>query len=220
MLPCARSAKLVLLSLIFLVASPAVHAQAAIAASPAAAVPATPGFAVASLRPALANVQTAVADLGVAHWKVSGATRAATEQDVASMQRDLTTTLPALMALADAAPANGTVALSPSFAVFRNLDALYDVLLRVTETAALAGSSSDANILEEARAGLEDARGKLGAWLLQSISAQDAQIANSQVHVSHQAPPAATGPTKIVVDDGPDSSKPRKKKPPTNPAPQ
>ncbi len=220
MFPCARSAKLAFLSMMFLAASPVVYAQAAAAASPTAAVPPTPVFAVASLRPALANVQTAIANLGIAHWKVSGATRAATEQDVASMQRDLTTTLPGLMAQADVVPANGTVALSPSFAVFRNLDALYDVLLRVTETAALAGSSSDANILEEARAGLEDARGKLGAWLLQSITAQDAQIASAQVHVSHQPPPPPAGPTKIVVDDGPDNPKPHKKKPPVNPAPQ
>ena len=39
------------------------------------------------------------------------------------------------------ATANGPAALSPAFAVFRNLDALYDVMLRVTETAGLAGSA-------------------------------------------------------------------------------
>ena len=64
-----------------------------------------------------------------------------------------------------------------SFAVFRNLDALYDVLLRVTETASLAGSGADAGNLEDARAGLENGRAKMGTWLLQSIGAQDAQIA-------------------------------------------
>ncbi len=60
-------------------------------------------------------------------------------------------------------PRQNPAALSPAFAVFRNLDALYDVLLRVTETAALAGSGSDAGSLEDARAGLEDGRGKLGS---------------------------------------------------------
>ena len=132
------------------------------------------------------------------------------------MQRDLTTTLPGLMSQAEAsAPA----ALSPSFAVFRNLDALYDVLLRVSETAALAGSESDAGSLEDARAGLEDGRGKLGAWLLQSIGAQDAQIARLQAPAAHPAP-AAPAPTKIVVDDGPDAPKPHKKKPAPTQAPQ
>ena len=101
-------------------------------------------FALVSLRPALANVQTAIGSLSVAHWKASSETRAAIQQDVASMQRDLTTTLPGLVSQAEAAGANGPAALSPAFAVFRNLDALYDVLLRVTETAALAGPASDA----------------------------------------------------------------------------
>jgi hypothetical protein len=162
----------------------------------------------ANLRPALANVQTAIGNINLGHWKASGTTRAAVQQDVSSMQRDLTTTLPGLMSQAEAsAPA----ALSPSFAVFRNLDALYDVLLRVSETAALAGSESDAGSLEDARAGLEDGRGKLGAWLLQSIGAQ--------APAAHPAP-AAPAPTKIVVDDGPDAPKPHKKKPVPTPAPQ
>ena len=105
------------------------------------------------------------------------------------MQRDLNATLPGLVAQAEANPA----ALSPAFAVFRNLDALYDVLLRVTETAALAGSGSDAGNLEDARAGLEDGRAKLGTWLLQSIGAQDAQIARLQAprRPSRQPRPAA-----------------------------
>jgi hypothetical protein len=133
------------------------------------------------------------------------------------MQRDLTTTLPGLFTQAEA---SGPAVLSPSFAVFRNLDALYDVLLRVTETAALAGSEADAANLEDARAGLEDGRGKLGAWLLQSIGAQDAQIARLQTSATHPAA-AAPAPTKIVVDDGPaDTPKPHKKKPAPTPAPQ
>ncbi len=189
------------------------------AAAPAA--PAPGGFAVADLRPALANVQTAIANLNVVHWKVSGATRTAVQDDIGSMQRDLNGTLPGLMAQAEATPAS----LSPAFAVFRNLDALYDVLLRVTETASLAGSGADAGNLEDARAGLENGRAKMGTWLLQSIGAQDAQIA--RLHAPPPGPAAAPPPpAKIVVDDGPENPKPRKKKPapaqtsPPTPAPQ
>ncbi len=92
------------------------------------------------------------------------------------------------------------------------------MLLRVTETAALAGSASDASSLEDARAGLEDGRAKLGTWLLQSIGAQDAQIARLQAAVAPQpAARAAAAPTKIVVDDGPDNPKPHKKKPAPDP---
>ncbi len=225
------SAKVTLLTLLFLGGSGAARAQAApppAAPAPAAAQAATPavapapaGFAMSNLRPALANVQTAITNLNVAHWKAPNDIRATTQQDINSMQRDLNTTLPGLLAQADtAAASSGPPALSPAFAVFRNLDALYDVMLRVTETAGLAGSASDASSLEDARAGLEDGRAKLGAWLLQAIGAQDAQVVRLQTPVAHPAPAPPPPPNKIVVNDGPDTTKPHKKKPPPTPAPQ
>jgi len=228
-----HSAKVTLLTLLFLGGSGAARGQAAPpsaapvpAAAPAkapaaAAAPAPTGFAMTNLRPALANVQTAITNLNVGRWKAPNDIRATTQQDVNSMQRDLNTTLPALLAQADAAAAaSGPAALSPAFAVFRNLDALYDVMLRVTETAGLAGSASDASSLEDARAGLEDARAKLGGWLLQAIGAQDAQVARLQTPAAAVAPPPQAAPNKIVVNDGPDTAKPHKKKPPPTPAPQ
>jgi hypothetical protein len=221
-----QSAKIMLLSLFFLGGSGVARAQAdqapGRAQSPAAAVaPAPTAFAMMNLRPALANVQTAITSINVGHWKAPNDIRANTQQDLNSMQRDLTTTLPPLLAQADAAAsANGPAALAPSFAVFRNLDALYDVLLRVTETAGLAGSAADASNLEEARAGLEAGRAKLGAWLLQAIGAQDAQLVRLQTPAARPAVAAPAAPNKIVVNDGPDTTKPRKKKPPTPPAPQ
>ncbi len=210
-----RSTKLAVLTL--LVVSGACMGSEAVRGQAAAAPPPPTVFPIASLRPALANVQNTIANLSVSHWKAPAETRTAVQQDIASMQRDLNATLPGLVAQAEANP----TALSPAFAVFRNLDALYDVLLRVTETAALAGSGSDAGSLEDARAGLEDGRGKLGSWLLQSISAQDAQVVHLQTALAARptAAPAAA-PNKVVVDDGPETPKPRKKKPAPAPAPQ
>jgi hypothetical protein len=211
-----RSSKIAVLTLLLVsgacVGSDLARGQAAPAPPPAGAA-----FPIANLRPALANVQNTIANLNIGHWKAPAETRTAVQQDIGSMQRDLNATLPGLVAQAEANP----MALSPAFAVFRNLDALYDVLLRVTETAALAGSGSDAASLEDARAGLEDGRGKLGAWLLQSISAQDAQVVHLQTALAARpaAAPAAA-PNKIVVDDGPEAPKPRKKKPAPTPAPQ
>ena len=137
------------------------------------------------------------------------------EQDVASIQKDLNGTLPGLVTQAQAA---GPGTLQPAFAVFRNLDALYDVLLRVTETASFANAAADAASLDQARIGLEDARAKLGTWLLQSIGVQDAEIVRLK---TPPPPPAAPAPpAKTVIDDGPTPPKPRKKKPVPAPAPQ
>ena len=208
-----RPSKIAVLTLLVVSGACSARGQAAAPAAP----PAGTVFPVANLRPALANVQNTIANLSVARWKAPAETRAAVEQDIGSMQRDLNATLPGLVSQAEANP----TALSPAFAVFRNLDALYDVLLRVTETAALAGSGSDAGSLEDARAGLEDGRGKLGTWLLQSITAQDAQVIHLQTALAARpaaAPSAA--PNKIVIDDGPENTKPHKKKPAPAPAPQ
>jgi hypothetical protein len=213
-----RPAKLAVLTLLLWSGSFALSAaaQAAAPGTTLAPAPAQASFAMASLRPALANVQAAIGNVNLSRWKASAATRTAVQQDIGSMQRDLNATLPGLVTSAEA---SGPGVLAPSFAVFRNLDALYDVLLRVSETAALAGSESDAGSLEDARAGLEDGRGKLGAWLLQSIGAQDAQITRQQAPAAQAATPAPA-PSKIVVDDGPTAPKPHKKKPVPTPAPQ
>ena len=171
----------------------------------------------ATLHPALANVQGTMASLNISRWKVSNDVRARAQQDAVSIQRDLTATLPGLMVQAES-PTSST-ALSPAFAVLRNLDALYDVLLRVAQTAALGGGGADAGSLEDARAGLEDGRGKLAAWLLQAIAAQDAQIASAPAPAPHPVAPAPAA-SRVVVEDGPENPKPRKKKPVPAPAPQ
>src|ERR1700722_16195113 len=214
-----RSAKLTVLTLLLsgsVTLSAAAQAAAPGTAPAPAPAPAQGSFAMASLRPALANVQAAIGSVNVGRWKASAATRTAVQQDIGSMQRDLNATLPGLVTSAEA---SGPGLLAPIFSVFRNLDSLYDVLLRVSETAALAGSEADAGSLEDARAGLEDGRGKLGAWLLQSIGAQDAQVARLQAPAAQPATPAPA-PSKIVVDDGPAAPKPHKKKPAPTPAPQ
>jgi hypothetical protein len=209
--------------------NPAPSAPAA--GTAAASTPATPNPGVAAtdpstaaaiqaLRPALDNVSAVVAGLNIARWKAPGDVRSSTQQDVDSIRRDLSSTLPPLLD-----QAQGPGALAPSFAVYRNIDALYDVLLRVSEMASLGGSGSEAVHLEDARAGLEAARGQLGNSLLQTISAQDTQIVQLRAEAARAAaqpkPPEAP-PSKIVVDDGPAPAPAKRKKKPattTTPAP-
>jgi hypothetical protein len=202
-------------------------AQAPAPPPPAAAAPApsgnTTGPALAALRPVLAQVGDAVGNLRIIKWKAPADLRDSTQGDVGSIQRDLTATLPPLL---DQAQANSSPAgpLAPAFAIFRNIDALYDVLLRVSEMASLAGTSAEAARLEAARATLESARAELANSLLESVTAQDTQIAQLRAEVAAAAkaatPPPAATPSKVVVDDGPQQPpKRRKKKPPTSTTP-
>ena len=135
--------------------------------------------------------------INVAKWKAPGDVRQTASADADSMQRDVSGTLPALISAALANPAK----ISPAFTVYRNVDALYDVLLRVSETAQLAGSN-DARILEDQRSSLEASRTQLGAALVQATQAQDNEL--TQLHTAAASAAAAAAPaSKTVVDDGP-----------------
>ncbi|MGI8771610.1 MAG: hypothetical protein ACR2JE_09240 [Acidobacteriaceae bacterium] len=177
------------------------------------------GDSLNALQPAMDGLHQTLASLNVSKWKAPGDVRGQAQSDIDSMQRDLNGTLPDL--LAKARSANSSV--SPSFAVFRNVDALYDVMLRVTETATLAGAQRDAGQLEQSRAMLEHARAQLGTALLQQSQAQDAEVV--QLRTTAAAAAAAVqqaAPKKTVVDDGPvtTKAKPRRKRPAPAPSTQ
>lgn len=156
------------------------------------------------VRPALSNVQAVTAGLNVRKWKAPGSVRDAVQEDVNSIQRDLGSTLPGLLATADAAP--GSV--PPSFAVYRNIDALYDVLLRVAQTADLAAPEGEARSLADSLQQLESARTELGQSILSTSQHHEAEIValQSQIRLARTAA-VETHRRENVIDDGPSKSK-------------
>jgi hypothetical protein len=209
-----------LLAPLLFTSQPLVHAAQAQAANPAQ--PRTQaslalGNALQQVSIASAHLRRALDSINVPKWKAPGDVRQTTASDVDSLQRDVADTLPNLINTALADPAK----VSPAFAVYRNVDALYDVLLRVSETAQLAGSN-DARLLEDQRSALQDARSQLGAALLQSAQAQDAEVVHLRSAAAAAPPPPPAKST--VIDDGPattsKSTKKRAHKPATtSPAP-
>jgi hypothetical protein len=202
----------------------ALLASGALATAQAPPTPApasvTPAAAIAGLRPVLGQIGAAMEDLRISRWKAPQELRSSSQEDVTSIQRDLSATLPPLLDQAQAAN-SASAPLAPSFAVFRNIDALYDVLLRVTEMATLAGSAADAAHLEDARAALEQARSQLANSLLASVSSQDAELARLRARSVEVAKPPPPAPPTTVIDDGAAPAKPHKKKPKkTTPPPQ
>jgi hypothetical protein len=174
------------------------------------------GNALQQVSIAAAHLRRALDSINVSKWKAPGDVRQTTMSDVDSMQRDVADTLPNLINTALGDPAK----VSPAFSVYRNVDALYDVLLRVSETAQLAGSN-DARLLEDQRTALEDSRTQLGAALLQSTQVQDAEVVHLRSTAAAATPPPPA--TKTVIDDGPSTkpktTKKRVHKPAANPAP-
>ena len=211
------------LSVFALLASGALATAQAPQSSGPSANPAAPGVstapALAGLGPALDQVGAATASLRIAHWKAPQDVRSSSQEDVASIQKDLKATLPPLLEKAQS-DSSASAPLAPSFAVFRNVDALYDVLLRVTEMANLAGSGAEAAHLEDARAALEAARAQLANSLFASVTSQDAELAQLRARSVVVAKPAPPAPANIIVDDGPKTGKPHRKKPKKTPPPQ
>lgn len=169
------------------------------------------------LQPALSEVNNTVGSLNVARWKAPGEIRNQTQQNVVSIQNDINNTLPGLTSQADAAP--GSV--PPAFAVYRNLDALYDVLLRVVQTANIAAPSSEQAALVSALTHLESTRTSLAQTILGNSQSQEAELTRlrAAIQAAKAAPPPP--PKSTVVNDGPSTTsaaKKRKKKPASTPA--
>jgi len=184
------------------------QAQAAAAAPPAAApAPAAPS---GMLQPSIDSLQATVGELKLDKWK-GGSVRAEATANVTSIQRDLEATLPGLLKDADAAP-NSLSSLLP---VYRNVDALYDVVLRVYEAARVSGPADQVALLQQSMSSLEGGRRTLNDRLLSLATAQEKQVV--QLQTSLQAKPPA--PVCPVVEPTPPpapAKKPvRKKKPAT-----
>jgi hypothetical protein len=83
--------------------------------------------------------QIDLAKLRVEKFKTDSNTKRVIQSNVESLQRNLENALPAIMTELRASPEN----LASTFKLYRNLDALYDVLRSVTESAGAFGSKDD-----------------------------------------------------------------------------
>jgi hypothetical protein len=153
----------------------------------------------ANLRPALSQVAQTLNSIAVRRWKAPQPVRDETDEDVTSIQRDLNGTLAGLLQQADAAPGSVPAA----FAVYRNIDALYDTLLRVVETAELAAPENEEAQLESALKSLEGARSSLGDTVLSGAQSQQTELLHLRATIQAAAS-APKAPVKtVVVNDGP-----------------
>ncbi len=163
------------------------------------AAPPTPDLN-ASLRSALAQTGTALNQVQIDHWKVSREWKGQLQSDANSIQQDLTNQLPGLFLAVQRSPG----ALEPQLNLMHNVDALYDVLVRITTAAGLAGGKTDAGILSNAVQQLESARKTAVGQLLQTASQQDRKITELQTRIQNATEnesPVSTHPKTIVVEN-------------------
>jgi len=187
-----------------------------------AQTPAVSYTSIAELNQLLGNLQQAsqaaqedLSHLRIERWKTDSGTKRQTESNVESIQRNLQTALPGMLSDLKNSPEN--VALT--FKVYRNLDALYDVMSSVVESAGAFGNKEEFQSLSKDLGALEDSRRAFADRMDKIATAKETEL--GQLRVALQNARAAIPPKKTVVDDtAPPAKKPVPRKKPTPKPPQ
>lgn len=167
------------------------------------------------LEDASKKTQSDLQKLRIEKWKADGSYKRQAMGNVDSIQRNLQEALPEIVAKLRTEPEN----LSATFKLYRNLDALYDVMGSVTEGAGAFGPKDDLQSLSNDLNAFEGTRKQLAERLENLSNAKEAEIARLRTDLTKaQAAIPAEPPKKIVVDDTEPPKKPTKKKTTKKPA--
>jgi hypothetical protein len=151
--------------------------------------------------------QLDLAKIRIEHWKADGGSKRQAEQNVESIERNLQEALPGMITELRNSPES----LPSSFRLYRNLDALYDVLGAVVESAGAWGPKDEFQSLENDLSALEKSRHGFADRMESLASAKEMELARLRSEArSAQAAASAAPPKKVIVDDT-EPAKPAKK---------
>ncbi len=105
-------------------------------------------------------------------WKADGESKRQAQSNADSLQRNLTSALPALIDAVRSAPQD----LSAGFKLYRNLNALYDVCESLTESAGAFGPKGDYEALARQLETVDTVRRDLGDALEQMTSSTQSEL--------------------------------------------
>ena len=163
------------------------------------------------LEAASKSTQADLAKLRIEHWKTDGGSKKRSLADADSVQRNLQNALPEMIAQLRNAPED----MPATFKLYRNLDALYDVMSSVVESTGAFGSKDDLQALSTDLSSFEGTRKQLAERVQNLAASKEQEIVRlrSDLKTAQAAIPAAP-PKKIVVDDNEPAKKPVVKKKP------
>lgn len=155
--------------------------------------------------------QADLVKLRIEKWKTDGASKKQALGNVDSIQRNLQAAMPGMISTLRSAPED----LPATFKLYRNLDALYDVMGNVVEGAGAFGSKDDMQSLSNDLNAFEGTRRQL-AERIESLSAQkETEITRLRADLkTARAAVPAEPPKKTVIDDNEPAKKPAPKKKP------
>ncbi len=176
----------------------------------------------AQLEAASKATQADLTKLRIERWKTDSSSKKQTLGDVDSIQRNLQSALPEMIGQLRNAPED----LPATFKLYRNLDALYDVMGGVVESAGAFGPKDDFQALSNDLNGFEGTRKQLAERMNNLATSKEQEIVRLRADLkTAQAAIPAAPPKKTVVNDNEPVKKPAVKKKPvvkkpaTTPAP-
>jgi hypothetical protein len=167
----------------------------------------------AQLQQTAQSIQSDLGKTRIEKWKTDASTKQQTLTNVQSIQRNLQSALPEIIAQLKNAPEDVGV----SFNLYRNLVVLDDYFGSVVESAGAFGSKDEFKSLGDDMTGLETARRTFGERVQKLAASKEDELTRlrAQVKTLSAAPPPP--PKKIVVDDTEPAKKPVAKKKATKP---
>jgi len=154
--------------------------------------------------------QLDLAKLRIEKWKTDANTKRNSQADVESLQRNLQQALPEIVGRLRNSPES----LTETFKLYRNLDALYDVLGSAVESAGAFGSRDEFQSLQNDFGGLERARRAVADRVENLAGSKEGELARLRTELQNAkaAAQAAQPPPKKVVVDDTEAPKPAPKK--------
>jgi hypothetical protein len=167
------------------------------------------------LEQASQTTQADLTKLRIDKWKMDSNYKKQLLNNTDSVKRNLQNALPEIIAQLRNSPED----LTATFKLYRNLDALYDVLGNIAESAGAFGSKDEFQALSNDLNAMERNRRSLGERLETLSAAKESELARLQTQIKalQAAPPPP--PKKIVVDDNETKKPAPKKKVPRPPKP-
>ncbi len=157
------------------------------------------------------TTQADLTKLRIERWKTDGGSKRQALGNVDSILRNLQNALPAILAQLRNAPED----MAATFKLYRNLDALYDVLGSVVESTGAFGSKDDLQALSTDLNNFESTRKQIAERLESLATSKEQEIVRLRADLkTAQAAIPAAPPKKIVVDDTEPAKKPPSKKKP------
>ena len=157
------------------------------------------------------TTQADLLKLRIERWKTDNGSKKQALGNVDSIQRNLQNALPAIIGQLRNAPED----LTPTFKLYRNLDALYDVLGSVVESTGAFGAKDDLQALSNDLNTFEGTRKQVAERLETLAASKEQEIVRLRTDLkTAQAAIPAAPPKKVVVDDNEPAKKPAVKRKP------